>query len=90
MSPRAGGAVKPADLHQRKNLSSLADEIDRSLPKRRDMSCHDYLIALLHLGSSLEHALMVQYLSLIHISMRVTASRSGCPRNLTNLSTACE
>lgn len=62
MSPRAGGAVKPTQLHPRKNLSSLAVEIDRRLPKRRDMSCHDYLIALLHLGSSLEHALMVQYL----------------------------
>lgn len=36
--------------------------IDSALARRRDMSWHDYLIDLLHLGSALEHALLVQYL----------------------------
>jgi hypothetical protein len=35
---------------------------DTALQKRREMSWHDYLIALLHMGSALEHSLMVQYL----------------------------
>ena len=31
-------------------------------PKRREMTWHDQLVWLLHLGATLEHALMVQYL----------------------------
>lgn len=37
---------------------SLADDF----PKRREMTWHDQLVWLLHLGATLEHALMVQYL----------------------------
>jgi Ferritin-like len=42
--------------------ASIAVQLEKSLEKRRDMSWHDYLIAMLHLGSALEHTLMVQYL----------------------------
>ncbi|MGD0157598.1 MAG: ferritin-like domain-containing protein [Terracidiphilus sp.] len=38
--------------------SLLADQF----PKRREMTWHDQLVWLLHLGAALEHALMVQYL----------------------------
>jgi|CZKL01.1.fsa_nt_gi hypothetical protein len=34
----------------------------KKLVKRHDMTWHDHLIMLLHLGSAIEHALMVQYL----------------------------
>jgi hypothetical protein len=35
---------------------------DEHFPKRREMTCHDRLVWLLHLGAALEHSLMVQYL----------------------------
>lgn len=44
------------------NTGSIAVQLEKSLEKSRDMSWHDYLIAMLHLGSALEHTLMVQYL----------------------------
>jgi hypothetical protein len=44
------------------NTESIAVQLEKSLEKTRDMSWHDYLIAMLHLGSALEHSLMVQYL----------------------------
>ena len=45
------------------SVASDANElIDAALARRHDMSWHDYLIDLLHLGSALEHALLVQYL----------------------------
>lgn len=38
------------------------DHKPRRLEKRHDMTWHDHLIMLLHIGASIEHALMVQYL----------------------------
>src|SRR5438270_4413402 len=47
-----GNAWSQAFLHLR----------EHGIDKRADMSWHDYLLALLRVGASLEHALMVQYL----------------------------
>lgn len=51
--------------HRRRRLqaSSLGNSKERPLPTKPDeMAWRDYLIMLLHIGSELEHGLMVQYL----------------------------
>jgi hypothetical protein len=40
----------------------LASLVADHFPKRREMTWHDQLVWLLHLGAAMEHALMVQYL----------------------------
>ncbi len=57
-----GNALNPVNPLTLKTAKGGTPQLDKSLEKRRDMSWHDYLIALLHLGASLEHSLMVQYL----------------------------
>jgi hypothetical protein len=59
--------IKPKTNHAKAVATSAPatiawTTIEPALTQRPDMSSHDYLISLLHLGSSLEHALMVQYL----------------------------
>jgi hypothetical protein len=56
------GAFDPEGSLTPAKASGAAAQPDKALAKPRDMSWHDYLINLLHFGSALEHALMVQYL----------------------------
>jgi len=51
--------MTPKDQRGSQYLASLLAD---HFPKRREMTWHDQLVWLLHLGAALEHALMVQYL----------------------------
>src|SRR5664279_1535676 len=35
---------------------------DKGMPRHRGLTWHGYLVQLLHIASSIEHALMIQYL----------------------------
>lgn len=55
-------AVKPDSSERAQSARDGTPLLHTALQKRHDMSWHDYLIALLHMGAALEHSLMVQYL----------------------------
>src|SRR4051794_16181369 len=47
---------------QSKFVSNSSTHVPDHFPKRSEMTSHDQLVWLLHLGAAMEHSLMVQYL----------------------------
>lgn len=56
------GAVAPADQRAGKRAKRGKAPDVKPLKKRPDMTWHDHLVMLLHIGAEIEHGLMVQYL----------------------------
>lgn len=55
-------AVKHPDRPARENAKGGTAQQAKPLTKRPDMTWHDHLVMLLHIGAEIEHGLMVQYL----------------------------